>query len=124
MYKNCHEIALPFSHVYFCYCTSEQKVCAVIKLLDTDFGYYLAHKLSNRLGRISTLAAAGFRFTPPPLFWSSLPESESTSLPDSAFSGTVASSSSSSSSLPPPALLPSLSDELAGCGRTIIRRLI
>lgn len=70
-----------------------------------------------------TLTAGGFRFTPPPLPLSSLPESESTSLPESAFWGTVASSSSSSSSLPPPALLPSLSDELAGCRQTVIRRL-
>lgn len=70
-----------------------------------------------------TLTAGGFRFTPPPLPRSSLPESESTSLPESAFWGTMASSSSSSSSLPPPALLPSLSDELAGCRQTAIRRL-
>lgn len=80
-----------------------------------------------------TLAGAGFLFTPPPLPWSSLPESELPSLPESAFWGTAAASSSSSSSSlppppppppPPPSLLllpPSLSEELAGCTQTTKR---
>lgn len=60
-----------------------------------------------------TLAAGAFLFTPPPR--SSLPESESTSLPEYAFLGTTA-SSSSSASLPAAQSLASLSDELTGWG--------
>lgn len=102
---NC-EIVIESSNRWMLYWPSYWKPCLFEAVINLHWQW---NKMSI------TFAGGGFRFTASLFPWSSLPESESTSLADSTFWGTGASSSSSSSSLPPPALLASLSEELAGC---------